>query len=122
MSEQSFEPPGRAARLHSGVAARIRRLFFWFRAWVLWEAAPTAAAYNDLLAAYQASETENFRLRSSVAVATAERDVLRQEVAILVLVIKRNEERVKAESARASADREVAVNTAAIQRGARASE
>lgn len=104
----------------SATGRRLRRAWYWLRALVLWQDAPTAAAYAELLALYHDASRRLLRAQAENAVLRAEADALREGSATMGLLVERDRERIRAEAAGHAAARERAVNSAAATRSERA--
>ena len=113
-------PGDGSVRPRSRLLARARLARAWLAQWLLWDERPTAAAFRLACEERDHFEARVRRLEVELAVAHAEADAAKAEVGILAAVCNRNEERVLAEGAGASADREKALTAAAAVRSARA--
>lgn len=103
----------------SRAARAVRRLGGWLLQWVLWDARPSAAAYRAACADRDSLRRRVLRLEVELAEARAEADAGKAEVDVLAAVVKRNEARVQAETARAVADRESSLSAAGASKAAR---
>ena len=107
------------ARPQSRVTRRLRAAWGWVKQLWYWDGPPTPGQYRQALDEIDRLRAVIRRTEVELAVATADRDAAVAEMTVLALVVKRNEERVKAETAEAVADRERATNSAAVAKQAR---
>ena len=103
------EPP----KLPRSRAVSLWRSFrAWLRQWILWDERPSPQAYRSVSEHRDQLLITVRNLQVQLLEAKAMTDACKREIEILAAVVVRNEERVKSESAHATAEREAYLSKA----------
>lgn len=105
--------------------SRSRRLLRRFRGWVVqcfvWDEMPTPAQFREACRERDQLRLDVYRLQNALASSRAVAEAATAELAILATVLERNHERVKAELAAATSQREAELSANAVKKLIRAS-